>query len=50
MNSVVRAMLIMYVKCVSGSDTLNPHNFRFPGTPGCRPRSASGHNGCSLVS
>ena len=30
------------------SDTLNPHNFRFPGMADRHPRSASGRDGCFL--
>ena len=36
-NSVFRVMLVMYVRCVSVSDTVIPHNLRFPGTPDCHP-------------
>jgi hypothetical protein len=34
---------------VQVSDTLNPHNFRFPGMPDCHPCPACGCGGCSLL-
>jgi hypothetical protein len=44
-NSVVRAMGLVYISCESPSDRLNPHILPFPGTPDRHPRSASGRSG-----
>jgi hypothetical protein len=45
---MVRAMSIMYVRSVSASDTLNPHELPFTGMLDRHLRSASGRGRCSF--
>ena len=43
---MVRVIGIMYVRCDSDSDTLNPHSLLFQGMRNCHPGPASGRGGC----